>query len=298
MFIVKIWSGLGNQMFEYALLKQLERHYPENHIWGYIAKPRSEKYNFLSYRLDEVFDIHIKESNWKTVAKLSDMYPERGPAYAIFRPLSKIMHCVCGHKSTYIYQDNFTRFYPEIYNLSTLCSYYLEGVWANSEYLVGIEDILMRDFEFKGVLSEKNQEYMKKIVSSCSVGIHIRRGDYVTLGCLLATDDYYMKAVEIMKKKVNNPKFFVFSNDHPYCRQLFEGKIDYEIVEGNEGKDSFRDMQLMSNCKHNIIANSTFSFWGAYLNRNPNKIVIAPNIGVAENGVPFVCPKWIKLDIV
>ena len=297
MFVVKFWCGLGNQMFEYAFFKQLERHYPVNVIRGYIPNLSSKKYDFVDYCLDNAFDIHIKECNWKTVAQLANLYPEDGPIHSILRPLSKIINYVRGHKNTYIYQDDFTCFYPEVYNLSTLSNYYFEGVWANYEYLVGIEDILMQDFEFKGGLSKKNREYMKKILDSNSVSIHVRRGDYVKIGCLLTTEDYYMKAIEIIREKVNNPKFYIFSNDHNYCRKLFDSKINYEIVEGNEGKDSFRDMQLMSNCKHNIIANSTFSFWGAYLNKNPQKIVIAPNIGVSEGSVPFACPEWIKIDV-
>lgn len=297
MLVVKFWGGLGNQMFEYALLKQLEKHYPANSVTGYILYQPSKRYNIVDYCLENAFNIHVKECNWKAVIKLSDYYPENGPLHSILRPISKIINYVCGHKSTHIYQDNFTHFYPEIYTLSTLSSYYFEGVWANYEYLVGIEDILIRDFEFRNGLSEKNREYMKKISDSCSVSIHVRRGDYIKNGCLLTTDDYYMKAIEMINEKVYDPQFFVFSNDHDYCRKLFDGKINYEIVEGNEGKDSFRDMQLMSNCKHNIIANSTFSFWGAYLNKNPEKIVISPNIGISEDTVPFTCPEWLKINV-
>ncbi len=297
MFVVKFWQGLGNQMFEYALLKQLEKHYPANIIRGYIANAPSKKYDFVDYCLENAFNIHVKECTWKTVMGLSDLYPENGPLYSFFSPLSKIVNYVRGHKSTYILQDDFTHFYPEIYNLSTLSNYYFEGVWANYEYLVGIEDILIRDFEFRDGMSEKNLEYLKRILDSNSVSIHVRRGDYVKLGYLLTTDNYYIKAIDIINKKVNYPKFFVFSNDYDYCRKLFDGKINYEIVEGNEGQDSFRDMQLMSNCKNNIISNSTFSFWGAFLNRTPEKIVIAPNIGVLEGSIPFACPEWIKIDV-
>ena len=297
MLIVKFWGGLGNQMFEYALFKQLEEHFPANVIRAHIPFRSSKLYNLTNYCLDDVFNIQIKECSWKNVAKLSDMYPEDGPLHFVLNPLSKMVGGIIGHKFTYILPDNFTCFYPEVYRLSSLHSYYLAGAWANYEYLVGIEDILIQDFEFRNGLSEKNREYMKKITNSCSVSIHVRRGDYVKNGCLLTTDDYYMKAIEIINEKVYDPQFFVFSNDHDYCRKLFDDKINYEIVEGNEDKDNFRDMQLMSNCKHNIIANSTFSFWGAFLNKNPEKIVISPNIGIFENTVPFTCPEWIKIDV-
>ena len=299
MFVVKFWGGLGNQMFEYAILKQLEKHYPYNVIRGFISRPPTKKYNLADYWLEEAFDIHIKTCSWKTVAKLADMYPEEGKAHSVLRPISKVINCVRGHKSTHIFQDDFTCFYPEVYNLSTLSDYYFEGAWANYEYLVGIEDILMNDFKFKDGLSEKNKEYLKKISESCSVSIHVRRGDFVKYGYSLTTEEYYLKAIETIKNKTDDPVFFVFSNDHDYCRSLFEGKIRYEIVEGNDDRDSFRDMQLMSNCKHNIIANSTFSFWGAYLNKNPGKIVIAPNsgVGVTEHNIPFACPEWTKIEV-
>lgn len=299
MIIVKFTGGLGNQMFVYALFKQLEKHYPTSVIRGYIPYRPSKKYSLADYWLEEAFDIHIKECNWKTVAKLSDLYPESGPLHSIFRPLSKIINGIRGHKSTYFYQDDFTCFYPEIYKLNPLNSYYLEGAWANYEYLVGVEDILVKDFKFKDGLSSKNKEYLKRISDSNSVSIHVRRGDFVKYGYALATEDYYLKAIQIIKEKINDPVFYIFSNDHDYCRHLFEGKIKHEIVEGNNGRNSFRDMQLMSACKHNIIANSTFSFWGAFLNKNPEKIVIAPNIGVGvtEHNIPFACPEWIKIDV-
>lgn len=299
MFVVKFSAGLGNQMFEYALFKQLEKHYPDSVIRGHIPNLPSKKYNLADYWLEEAFDIHIKTCSWKTAAKLSDLYPEDGPAHSVLRPLSKVVNCVRGHKNTYIYQDDFTCFYPEVYSLSTLNSYYIEGVWTNYNYLVGIEDILMESFKFRDGLSEKNKEYLKKISDSCSVSIHVRRGDFVKYGFTLTSEEYYSRAIEMIRRKIDNPMFFVFSNDHEYCRHIFEGKIRYEIVEGNDKRYSFRDMQLMSNCKHNIIANSTFSFWGAYLNKNPEKIVIAPNfgVGVTEHNVPYVCPEWIKIEI-
>lgn len=299
MFVVKFWGGLGNQMFEYALLKQLEQHYPANRVRGFILKPPSKKYDLTNYCLGEAFNIQIKECTWRKVTQLSDFYPENAPCHTILRPLSKLINVIFGHQNTYIYQDDFTCFYPEIYKLNPLNSYYLEGAWLNYRYLIGIEDILMKDFKFRDGMSEKNLEYMNKISDSNSVSIHVRRGDFVKLGYALTTAKYYYKAIQIIKEKINDPIFYIFSNDHDYCRHLFEGKIKYEIVEGNDGRNSFRDMQLMSNCKHNIIANSTFSFWGAYLNKNPEKIVIAPNIGVGvtEHNIPFSCPEWIKIDV-
>ncbi len=299
MFIVKFWGGLGNQMFEYALFKQLERHYPSNVTRAHIPFRSSTHYSLENYCLDDVFNIHIKECSWKNVVKLSDMYPEDGPLRHIVNPLLRIPRGIIGHKPSYIFQDDFTCFYPEIYNLSSLQSYYLAGAWANYEYLIGVEDILKKDFKFNDDLSDRNRAYQKEITNSNSVSIHIRRGDFVKYGYSLVSDDYYFNAIKMIIERVENPKFFVFSNDHEYCRSLFNDKIKFELVTGNTEWNSYRDMQLMSLCKHNIIGNSTFSFWGAFLNENPDKIVISPElgVGVTEHNIPFTCPEWIKIDI-
>ena len=299
MFIVKFWGGLGNQMFEYALFKQLEKRFPTSVIRAHIPFRPSKEYNLASYCLDNVFNIQIKECSWKTVAKLSDIYPEDGPLPHFFNPLAGLSRCIMGHKSTYIVQDDFTCFYPEVYNLSPLHSYYLVGAWANYNYLTGVEEILQGDFRFDDNFSDRNKFYKEAIINSNSVSIHIRRGDFIKDGCSLVHDDYYFNAIKAISERIENPSFFVFSDDHEYCNQLFNGKVRYELVTGNIGSNSYRDMQLMSLCKHNIIGNSTFSFWGAYLNKNSNKIVISPNlgVGVAEHNIPFTCPGWIKIDV-
>ena len=93
----------------------------------------------------------------------------------------------------------------------------------------------------------------------------------------ICTDDYYRKAMEIIKDEVKDARFYIFSDDSSYAKQKYQGE-DFTVVDINHGKDSFYDMWLMSNCKHNICANSTFSFWGARLNGNEGKIMIRPTI--------------------
>lgn len=115
-----------------------------------------------------------------------------------------------------------------------------------------------------------------------SVSVHLRRGDYLdekntAMFGNICTDAYYRKAIEYVKTLCSNPHFYIFSDDIPYVRQQFTGE-EYTVVDINHGRDSFFDMWLMSRCRHNICANSTFSFWGARLNSNDNKIMIRPTI--------------------
>ena len=115
-----------------------------------------------------------------------------------------------------------------------------------------------------------------------SVSVHIRRGDYLdeinrALFGGICTEAYYDQALAYMRKKLPQAKFFLFSDDTAYVRERYQGE-EYRIIDWNKGKNSFYDMMLMSRCRHNICANSTFSFWGARLNPNREKIMIRPSI--------------------
>ena len=120
----------------------------------------------------------------------------------------------------------------------------------------------------------------KKIKNTESVSIHIRRGDYLNpenqaIYGGICTEEYYEKAISYMEEKLWNPHFFIFSDDAEYAKKTYT-KDNYTVVDINHGRDSFFDMHLMGCCKHNICANSTFSFWGARLNENPTKLMIRP----------------------
>ncbi len=124
-------------------------------------------------------------------------------------------------------------------------------------------------------------------------------GDYVNhpIHGGICTMDYYQQAIDIMKSKIVNPKFFIFSNDIEWCHSHLK-LADAVYITGNKGENSYRDMQLMSMCKHNIIANSSFSWWGAWLNNNPDKIVIAPAKWFNDpkiNTRDLIPDDWIKI---
>lgn len=293
MIVVKFQGALGNQMFEYAFMRKLEVVYKGCDIYAHIPKIK----DFNGYEIENVFPVSIKKAPKGVTAKLSDFYPVDRKIDKVIEFFFKIRRNYAGSKESYLRQDDNTAFYPSVYELNALKSYYMDGVWANAHYLEGIDDIIRKDFVFSNDRGEKNQEYMDEIDSCESVCIHVRRNEYVSMGLSVVSDNYYKSAVEFIKTKVVNPKFYVFSDDHDYCKDLFDGLIEYTLVEGNIKENSYRDMELMSHCKHNIIANSTFSFWGAYLNSNINKIVIAPNMTWGNLRFPFACDDWTILDV-
>lgn len=186
---------------------------------------------------------------------------------------------------------------------------YLLGVFQNAEVTKGIEEELRGYFRFPKFTDITNLERQKKYSEEESVAIHVRKGiDYQKRIWYQNTCpiEYYRSAVEVITRKLKTPKFYIFTDNPEWVRENF-GWLDYELVEGNptSGWGSHFDMQLMSLCRHNIISNSTYSWWSAFLNANPDKIVIIPKIwfnpevtqkkGLISTSDNLVCRNWISL---
>jgi len=195
--------------------------------------------------------------------------------------------------------ENFI-YYEDVFNhKKENCLY--QGTWQSEKYFPHVTELIKQEFRFKEeLLSEYTKSIAYKIKGRNSVAIHIRRGDYLNkeygngfTGC---TDIcYYKKAINYMYEKLDNPIFYVFSDDSEYAKKHFSGS-NMEVVDGNKGVDSWQDMYLMSICSHNIIANSSFSWWGAFLNANSEKIVIAPKRWWYAFEKDDVVPeKWIRI---
>jgi hypothetical protein len=178
-----------------------------------------------------------------------------------------------------------------------------KGYWQEYRYPDAVKDALLRDFQFAPVADEKNKELLALIDAANAVSIHVRRGDYAKPRVRVAygdicTPDYYREAVAYIRQQTENPQFFIFSDDPAWAsvHLPIPGAV---YVTGNTGLHGFRDLQLMSRCKHHIIANSTFSWWGAWLNQHAGKIVVCPakwahNLpaGCAEKLLP---PSWRRM---
>lgn len=171
-------------------------------------------------------------------------------------------------------------FNPEVLDLPN--NVFLFGYWTSEKYFKDIAAVLREELALKEPLSENTKRW-KKIIESekMPVSLHIRRGDYVQKDInrkiyVQLPVSYYHKAVDLIKEYNDISSLFVFSNDIPWCKEQFKFDVPVYYVEGNDDDHGYEDMYLMSLCRHNVAANSTFSWWGAWLNRNKDKMVICP----------------------
>lgn len=286
MIVIELSGGLGNQMFQYALYKKFES----------LNKDVVMETSFFrsGQELRElelgIFPVKYKEITDKEAASI------RGYGYQD-SVLDKIRYKLTPKKYK-VYIDKIGPFQPEIFEMENV---YLSGYWQNENYFKDIREIVCRDFSFSDELVECNKELCHTLENENSVSVHIRRGDYLTtentrIHGNICTDAYYANAMNYIRESVENPQFYIFTDDLEWVREKYRGQ-NVMIVEGNRNDSSYVDMFLMSKCKHNIVANSTFSWWGAWLNSNPDKLVLAPpkwlnNFEEAQ----VACAEWILID--
>ncbi|NMC36404.1 alpha-1,2-fucosyltransferase [Candidatus Beckwithbacteria bacterium] len=256
MIITKLTGGLGNQMFQYAAGKALAERLQSP------FKLDIEQYSLSLPDTARQYELEAFELNAE-FATSTDLL--------LFKMLSKL-------SSKYNYfKDKNNDFNKDFLKLKN--HVFLIGHWQSYKYFEHIAAKLRSDFTLKKEL--ENQLFKKtkrKIENNQSVSIHVRRTDYLTYGVAFHTHglcgmDYYQKAIRKIIKKVKKPYFFIFSDDLAWCKKNFQLPFPTEFV---QGQNPAQDMSLMSYCKHNIIANSTFSWWAAWLNIYQNKQVIAP----------------------
>jgi len=262
MFIVKLKGGLGNQLFQYALGKKLSVIRNESFkldISGYVQRiktdtPRKYSLDAFNIKADIASDLEIKNIK----------YP--------FGIISK------GWR---FFSFKFLRIHNIGYIPSILSAKkkYIDGYWQSYKYLGPIRNILLEEFTLRESIENKYKELLNQINNN-STSIHIRRGDLVSNAKTKAEYhtfgiEYYEEAIKIISKETSNPTFFVFSDDIEWAKQNLKIDLPIVFVSNPQIKD-YEELIIMSRCKNNIIANSTFSFWSAWLNQNPNKIVIAP----------------------
>lgn len=271
---VLINGGLGNQMFQYAFYLSLKAKgidcCLDNTLFNYAKTHQG-------YELERVFGIS------ETARRQSPLHNFIVRILYKYKP-QRIVFC-----------DKPYRYCMDAY--ITKCRYY-SGCWIHPSYFVGIEDKVKEVFHFQNI-DEKNKHFAKEIAGFESVSLHIRRGDYLSNPIYaVCNEDYHRKAINWINDRLEKPIFIVFSDDVEWCKEyLKQFSIEFQMVDWNKGRDSYKDMFLMSQCKHNIIANSTFSWWGAWLNANMNKVVVAPTLWTTEDKMDFKLPNWYMLDI-
>lgn len=286
MIIVKIWGGLGNQLFQYSFGKYLAARL------GAAVKYDIQVTNSLNSftQRDLAISFFNVEMPLATAAEVNQK------KYFSNIYLARLERKIAQHfpalLQTHIVEPNDpTGFDP----LQVRDNCYYEGYWQAFKYLQPVDDLIRRHCTLAQPPGQAVTEMLAQIKAADSVSIHVRRGDYLTHKYLPAcTMSYYQKAMLVFTKEAGNTKFFIFTDDVAWCRENFTGP-QYVIVTGNQ---HFEDLYLMSNCRHNIIANSTFSWWGAWLNSNPGKIVVAPEVWHTKqvNKASDLLPaNWIKI---
>jgi hypothetical protein len=290
MIIVELAGGLGNQMFQYAIANTLARKADSEMK---IDLSYFENYEWHPYCLD-VFKISAGIANNDDVFRV-----KRAPNNMIEKMrkyfLNKQPNNIYAEDSL-LFNEKFTKQQKNIY---------LKGYFQCAKYFIHNRAQILREFQFSKTPSETNKSIIEDINKFESVSLHIRRGNYINIPSVnkvhgVLNINYYSKAVEYLQKKLGTIKIYVFSDDIEWARINLKFNVSTMFVDINDDKTNFEDMRLMSLCKHNIIANSSFSWWGAWLNQNPRKIVIAPKQWFAdsiknEEAKDIVPDTWIKL---
>ena len=260
MKILVFGGGLGNQIFCYAFYLYIKKKYPNERIFGvYNKKKLSEHYGL---EIDKWFDVKLPPQKWYATALC-----------ALFYFWKKIVGTT---RFVETYRDYCTNENAIVFLAFKFTNqYFCQEGWL--QFKVDESE-----------LSDKNKEILNLIRESDSVFVHVRRGDYMSLRYKKAFEgtcpiEYYEKSIKYVKTYVENPKFFVFSDDIQWAKDnLPLNKVDVNYIDWNNGTNSPYDMYLMRHCKYAIIANSTFSYWGAYLGKK--RLVFYPQKW--NNGMP------------
>lgn len=312
MIIVKFTSGLGNQMFQYNLYRFLKDRYP-----GTPVKADTSWFNLQDehhgFELCRIFE-NVPGSDFSFErASVAEIYRTSGqvvvPAKGV---LGRMMRPFTGHINrklreagkpekcgvTYDQLEEAISF-DTICNLDVSRNHFIFGFFIEECYYRDRLDRIRKELVFPPMTGE-NAELAERMEHEESVAIHVRRGDYLSAKYsdkfLSLGMDYYRRAVDIIKEKLASPRFYIFSEDADYVNEAFADLPDKTVVTFNTGKDSFRDMQLMSRCRANIIANSTFSQWAAILNETPGHITVYPaKYMVGEDTEDRKMQGWIRI---
>ncbi len=279
MIIINLTGQLGNQMFQYALGRHLQlRGRKVLYYTGYFRQHPEH-----DFALPRVFGLDLPEATTNQVlACREDRH----------RFIDRLRRKVFGRHER-VFSETGTgslAFKPEVFAFNRGL---VNGYWQSEKYFLPIAETIRKDFGFIGV-SERNKRLAESMRDCVSVAIHVRRGDY--LGAFPVMDnDYYLPAMRYFADRFENVRFFVFSNDLAWCKEHLNAD-NITFVDWNTGKYSPYDMWLMTQCKHNIIANSSFSWWGAWLNQNESKEVVAPKIWFNNIFTPDVyCEGWLVM---
>lgn len=289
MIIVQLQGGLGNQMFQYAVGRYLSIYFNTDLYFDFEFLER------INHELEftpRQYELHIFHLSVQPVDRARIYKYFIRPTNMLEKIVGKVFRQIDGFRS--VYETNPT-YRNNIHHAGKHC--YLIGYWQNEKYFKPIESVIRNDFTFRLHLSNKELHFLNEIKHSNSVAVHVRKGDYTKYESLKkyyfqCDAEYYQRAIYYIQQHISDARFYFFSDEPFWIENNIQINFPFQIVQTlHAGTDMF----LMSQCKHNIIANSTFSWWAAWLNNHVNKIVIAPKIWYNTKPDNPALDSWIKI---
>ena len=297
LIIVRLKGALGNQMFEYAFGRALSiKHGVPLKLDISGLKSVLHNYSFdlghLNIQCEIASENETSKFTKRSLIGLTRLMTDRLRA---------------PHKR-YVLTESSYSFLPDL--LHARNKVYIQGYWQSEKYFKNVENIIKEELTVKNPLEGKNLQLANEMQNCNSISLHVRRGDYVNIKEVtkihgICSLDYFERAVIFMADKVDKPCFYIFSDDMEWVESNLKIDFPMTLVNHNgsniehDGTDKcYEDIRLMSQCRHNIISNSTFSWWGAWLNNNNNKIVCAPKVWALDKALntPDRVPlDWIRL---
>ena len=279
MRLIKMTGGLGNQMFIYALYLQMKK-------------------RFSSVQIDLSDMVHYKVHHGYEMNRIFNLPKTE---FCINQKLKKVLEFLFFKTILERKQNGSLKAYTKNYTWPFI---YFKGFYQSEKYFSEIKDEIRQAFTFNlNIANAQSLEMMKQIdADDKAVSLHIRRGDYLqpkhweSIGCVCQLP-YYQNALSELEKRIPNPSYYVFSDDIDWVKENIPLE-NATYINWNKGEDSWQDMMLMSHCRNHIICNSTFSWWGAWLNPREDKVVIIPEKWFNHSEAPYIYPDgWIKTAI-
>ncbi|MBL8992577.1 MAG: alpha-1,2-fucosyltransferase [Spirochaetia bacterium] len=275
MILLRLTGGLGNQLFQYAAGRSLAD------LWKVPLK-----IDTTSFWNDRLRQYALRP--FRIRAEQASFFDRRRFENVFANGIEKRISIFFPHKNGKIWKDPNHGYNPPPQNPEK--EIYLDGYWQSWRYFFANEPAIRRDLKLEIPAGGINLRLSEEIRSASSVSIHIRRADYVDDSNAARVHgvcdmSYYKRAVKWIEERVHQPRFYIFSDDPLWVRQNFDLCSDPVVVGHNDGVQAFEDLRLMASCRHHIIANSTFSWWGAWLSNQPGKTVLCPATWFADSAV-------------
>src|SRR6266536_4174701 len=293
MVIVRLLGGLGNQMFQYAAARRLAlaHNVPLKLDLSWFAHSADRAYALQALNIQEAF---------ATPEELGEI---RGPATGgiprvVFRLRRRFK---IGYDWTWIHERTLSPYDPRV--LHARARTYLDGYWQSERYFSDVADTIRREFTIRDQLDATARAIVDRMATAESVSVHVRRGDYVSLprasrARSVCTPSYYERCVASIAERLGHPHLFLFSDDPDWVAANLRFEHPTTLVSTVPARRGHEDLRLMTACRHHLIANSSFSWWGAWLNPHPEQVVLAPRRWMHDPRVhdrDVLPPPWIRV---